>query len=448
MDHSIVSVTGPIEPGRHAQDVASRKTPVGGFMRRVLETFDQDRVRYCVLRDADRLDRRGGEVDLLMDRYDLARLGYVLEPLGFVRLRAWGYAAHRFFLAYDGESDAWFKLDVIDQLAFGRQPVLGISLTARCLKDRRRYGLAFVPPPEAELVALLLHCAIEKRRFDASRRERCRALCAEIKDPAALSALLNEYWSPAMTASRLVRMIQGDDWDVLLAECPMLSVTQHPVTRLCARVVRTGRAVMRRLNRRLPSFRHRGLTVALLAPDGGGKSTLVQGIRDSFQISVRSLYMGLYKRDSDSRSQRRPPGLSFVSRLVRQWWRYLVACHHRAHGRFVLFDRYSYDAMLPSRTPLAWHSRWRRWLLAHACPAPNLLIVLDAPGEVLYSRKREHTVALLEQQRQAYLRLATRPGSIVVDATQDADRVRREVTSFIWRAYASQVPRHLLRPEP
>ena len=417
--------------------VSSNNAPVRGLMRRVLEVFEQECIRYCVLRDADKLNRRGGDVDLLVDKGDLARLGHALEPLGFVRPRAWGYAEHRFFLAYDSECDTWLKLDVIGRLAFGHQPVLGVSLTDCCLKDRRRYGMAFIPSPEAELVALLLHCAIEKRRFDPSRRERCRGLIGEIKDQTCLSALLTTYWSRTMTAPRLLEMIREDNWEGLLAESPSLA-GNGPLARFNSQMVRIGRGLLRRLGRRLPSVRHQALTVALLAPDGAGKSTLVQGIRNSFQVPVRSLYMGLYKRDSDSQPQRRPPGISFVSRLFRQWVRYLEACYHRAHGRFVLFDRYSYDAMLPSRTPLAWHSRWRRWLLANACPAPNLLVVLDAPGEILFGRKGEHTVALLEQQRQAYLRLAARPGGLVVDATRDAEWVRREVTSFIWRSYASK----------
>ncbi|HEY7443910.1 MAG TPA: hypothetical protein VH701_15895 [Vicinamibacterales bacterium] len=432
-----------VNPGasREAMTARARATgdvPVTSLIRRVLEVFEQECVRYCVLRDADRLDRRTGDIDLLVDRNDLTRLQRVLEPLGFVKPRAWGYAAHRFFLAYDSESDAWLKLDVIDRLAFGDEQVFGASLTGHCLNHRRRHGMAFIPSPEVELIALLFHCMLEKRRFDPARRERCRALCEEITNQGLLSGLLMTYWSPAMTTQRLIQMIQQNDWDALLKESPVTAADKGVVGRVGSRVARIGRGVLRRLNRRLPSYRHRGLTVALLAPDGGGKSTLVQGIHESFHVPVRSLYMGLYKRDSsDTMPQRRAPGLGFVTRLVRQWARYLVACYHQGHGRFVLFDRYSYDAMLPPRAPLVWHSRVRRWLLARSCPAPNLIVVLDAPGEVLFNRKREHSVALLEQQRQTYLRLAARPGSLVVDATRDAESVRREVTSFIWNAYAS-----------
>jgi thymidylate kinase len=438
MEPRTVEVGSGIEFEARKDAIGTNDVPVKGLMRHVLEAFEQERVRYCVLRDADRLDRQSGEVDLLVDPKDVGRLEHVLGPLSFVRLKDEEYAAHRLFLAYDSESDGWLKLDVIDRLEYGHRKVLGTSLTERCLNDRRRFGLLFIPSPEAELVALLFHCVLGKRSFDQARRDRCRALCTEITDLASLSAMLTTYWSPAMTAARLIQTIQDDNWATLLTEKPTGAVSKRSISGY--EIARAGRGVLRRVGRRLPALRPRTLTVALLAPDGAGKTTLVHAIHESFQVPVRSLYMGLWRRGSHSLSDQRLPGMGFVFRLFRLWTRYLVACYHRAYGRFVIFDRYVYDAMLPSRKPLSWHSRCRRWLLARACPAPDLLIVLDAPGEVLFGRKGEHNIALLEQQRRAYLRLATGPGRLVVDATRDAERVRREVTSFIWSAYTSQTP--------
>ena len=81
----------------------------------------------------------------------------------------------------------------------------------------------------------------------------------------------------------------------------------------------------------------------------------------------------------------------------------------------------------------------RRWLLGRACPAPDLVIVLDAPGELLFDRKGEHNASLLEEQRQGYLEFRHLvPRVVVVDATKSADLVRREVTGLIWRGYAGQ----------
>ena len=81
-----------------------------------------------------------------------------------------------------------------------------------------------------------------------------------------------------------------------------------------------------------------------------------------------------------------------------------------------------------------------RWALAHACPAPDLILFLDAPGEVLYARKGEHSPAFLEEQRQGYLQLKQElPQMQVVNVDRDPDYVRREVTSIIWRSYAQNL---------
>jgi thymidylate kinase len=416
-------------------------------MRSVLEAFERERVTYCVLRDADRLDRRGGEVDLLVAQRDLARLPTMLCPLGFVPVRAWGYSPHRFFLAYDGASDGWLRLDVIPRLSYGHTPVTGLSLTNRLLANRRCLRPVFVPAPEDELVALLLHCVLEKRRFDPSRRARCRALCREVTDFGSLSALLAAYWSPAMTWPRLRNAIDGDDWEGLLRAQAAVGARQVPA-RLGAHVTRIRIGILRRLNRALP-VRPRGLTVALLAPDGAGKSTLAAAIRDSFQVPVRSMYMGLYRRGQATTPRWRLPGLGFLGRLLRQWTRHLIAHWHCEYGRVVIFDRHSYDARLTSFETQAWYSRWRRWLLAHACPAPQLVLLLDAPGEVLYRRKQEHTVAKLEHMRHGYLKLvAEMSEAVVVDANRDAENVRRDVTRVIWHAYTSPLrgQREVLTP--
>jgi thymidylate kinase len=102
----------------------------------------------------------------------------------------------------------------------------------------------------------------------------------------------------------------------------------------------------------------------------------------------------------------------------------------------VLFDRYSFDALLPPRRPLSRARRMRRRLLGRACPPPSLTVILDAPGELLYARKGEQSPAVLEAERRAYLTLAARLRRVaVVDATQAPDAVRRAVTVAIWERW-------------
>jgi thymidylate kinase len=163
-----------------------------------------------------------------------------------------------------------------------------------------------------------------------------------------------------------------------------------------------------------------GLTVALLAPDGAGKTTVIGVLEHApWPGGVRSVYMGFACRaDLVSRLARLPGAALPVT-----WVRLAVAARHRARGRLVLFDRYPYDYLIqPSGLP--WLRRAHRWLLARACPRPDLVLVLDAPAAVLAARRPEHSVEELERRRQGYLALAARlPNAIVVDASGDVAEV-------------------------
>jgi thymidylate kinase len=65
---------------------------------------------------------------------------------------------------------------------------------------------------------------------------------------------------------------------------------------------------------------------------------------------------------------------------------------------------------------------------------PDLVIVLDAPGEVMFERKQEHDVATLEQRRHWYADIATNlPNAVVIDATQPPDQVLRQAVDAVWR---------------
>ena len=176
-----------------------------------------------------------------------------------------------------------------------------------------------------------------------------------------------------------------------------------------------------------------GILVCLLAPDGAGKSTLCAGLGAELGAPLWTVHMGLYGREQREIGV---PGLRLAQRVGRQWRRYLRGRKLRRAGWVVVFDRYTYDALLPTAAPAGRVSRALRWSLGHALPAPDLAVVLDAPGEVLHARKPEHTVEHVERQRQAYRELAAQlpcPTEIV-DASGEAGDVLRAVATVIERA--------------
>ncbi|HEX9014590.1 MAG TPA: hypothetical protein VF960_01155 [Chloroflexota bacterium] len=184
------------------------------------------------------------------------------------------------------------------------------------------------------------------------------------------------------------------------------------------------------------ALRRHGIMLALLGPDGAGKSTVAAQIAESFPLPVRRLYMGLWQRPEQFARPEWLPGWSLLRRLLMAWRAYLRGRYYRARGYLVIFDRYCYDALVPAvekRTPRA---RLYAWILGHCCPAPDLTVLLDAPGEVMHERKHESNPIALEAQRQGFLSLRQRlPRLHVVDATCAQDTLRDEMIALIWSSY-------------
>ena len=221
------------------------------------------------------------------------------------------------------------------------------------------------------------------------------------------------------------------------------------------------------------------ISVALIGPDGAGKSTISALLEhEPLPAPVKRIYMGVnleasslmlpttrlalaVKSARGRRSDLAAPsadrvrdggsaphraargavrGVRMVMWLAEEWFRQLVATYHRKRGAIVVFDRHFYAdyyhsdidrADVPAgRRPLS--ARVHGFLLEHAYPKPDLVICLDAPGEVLFARKHEASAEWLERRRRQYLQLATVvPHFAVVDVDRPLDVVTRDVATVI-----------------
>ncbi len=400
------------------------------------------------------------EIDLLVSPGDLVKLADAVAPLGFVELPAWGHAPHKFFVAFDAQRADWVKLDVVTDLRYGA-PMrrFRVDLLQECLQNRVVEGVPQLGPAE-ELLTLLLHCLLDKGRFKAAHQERLAELWPALQsDSEAFTRAENyarRFLAPALTWEQISAALARGEAEALLQSRTRLErqfLRRQPFASLwrdvSARVVRRLRPVLFALCRR-------GFAVALLAPDGAGKSTLARALVGDAMLKARQVYMGgnvaarnvglpttrwLHQRLKavNGHASKRNPfylGLrvvAFGNRLLEQWLRALAAHYHLLRGRIVIFDRYVYDAWLTRKKKTPW-KRVRRFLFEALLPEPELVFLLDAPGEVLFRRKGEHSPAWLEQQRQKYLQLRERiPNLRVLDATQPAESVRSQALVLIWQ---------------
>jgi len=221
-------------------------------------------------------------------------------------------------------------------------------------------------------------------------------------------------------------------------------------------------------------------SVALIGPDGAGKTTLTARLRQSSAIPVKCLYMGINIEASDhalptsrlvayfKRRQKTefgeyrcgddsPPGGGnakrglggwlwatgrLINRLLEEWYRQLLSWGYQFRGYAVVYDRhflydFTLDGIDGEKQPA--DKRIHRRLLENCYPRPHLTIYLDAPADVLFARKGEKTLKELDRRRQAFLQLGHRTKNFVrIDATRPVDIVYAEVSALIEQGYRNR----------
>jgi thymidylate kinase len=419
-------------PGGGAAEIALHPKLAALF-----RALDEAGARWCVLRGETDLFRPAGDVDLLLAPEDFPHLSRSARRLGFARLPAWGYGSHAFFLAYDASDDVWIKLDAVTELAYGPGFTLPTGAASACLARRRRVGGVWVLDESDAFWALLLHRLLDKEAPPPPEEAaRLAELAPRASDDGPLARLVASLCPEGWSTERITGSVEQQDWASLAELAPALRERWREARRADVRRRELAGRLRRWSGKWLKTTRRAGMSVAVLGPDGAGKSTVAAELERSFHLPVRSVYMGLYQNPEPRRTRRRGPLPRTAKRVATQWGRWLEGAYHRRRGRLVVFDRYTYDAGVPNRYRHGRRGRARRWILAHACPPPDLVVLLDAPSEVMYARKGEHDLALLESQRAAYRALLRRlPRSVVVDASDDPERVRPAVTAAVWREY-------------
>ena len=223
----------------------------------------------------------------------------------------------------------------------------------------------------------------------------------------------------------------------------------------------------------------RGTTVALIGQDGAGKSTIARAVSDALPFDAGLVYMGVnldassvmlpttrlalgLKRRGGRRADMTAPGddgtrpvsvLTGARRLVRsvnwiaeEMYRSVLVRRIRRRGAVAIQDRdfycdYYWSAVAPTsakrRLDIRMHGAFlRRWY-----PKPDLVLLLDAPAEVLHRRRGDQTLESVAERRARYLDLVPVLRTVqVVDADRPPGEVAADITQRIVAFVGTSVP--------
>ena len=438
--------------------------PAGGpsaTLRRLFKTLDDAGIRYCVLHGYDGLpDKVSSDVDCVVSADVLPhRLAAVLRAdasnLGAEVVQWFADDAHFIVLAGRGSQGELFfvQLHAHGGYHVARRPVYGGE---DLLRGRRRHGVFWVPAPAVEFACLLAR-RIGKGEL---REEHARALeHLHLEDPEGCLRESTRLWG-AQKSAQIAGAARVRSWDAvrrdlngLRAEQNRRAFRMHPLS-----VVRNWRsAVKRRLSREWRA--DRGLSVVVLGPDGSGKSSVIEAVRENLGpaftgVQRRTFPPGLLRRGSGTNAtphaQRQRSFLSSCVRAVCYWSvfsalsHFLIIRRATARGTLVVHDRHLVDVLVDPKRYRYGGPVWLMRLIWRLVPEPDLVILLDAPAAVVQGRKREVPEEETRRQLVAYRALVSglRNGH-VVDAARPLREVVASVEDVVMRHLAGRAAQQL-----
>jgi len=190
-----------------------------------------------------------------------------------------------------------------------------------------------------------------------------------------------------------------------------------------------------------------GFQIAVLGPDGVGKSTLLHNLGQTLGpcFTRRRVYkfrpdvFNTIKPETQPRPHARAPRgriLSWAKMFyyAADWWLgFLVRLlPEKSRGALLLFDRDFNDVVVDRRRYLVRGVRNLARVLRRALPQADATFILTADPEAVHARKPELSLAELRRQLAAYRWLASRHSRMhVICADQPADEVARLVSRTV-----------------
>lgn len=214
--------------------------------------------------------------------------------------------------------------------------------------------------------------------------------------------------------------------------------------------------------------------IAIIGGDGSGKSTVCDMLEGRHEAPIVTVYMGMNPDSSrislpttrlvhmfkvrklkstagsTSPKEHEPTSLHSLehrkvkrgrmwsalrlgNRIAEESVRQMVSWWHQGRGRVVVYDRhFSFDYTPKSGKSDDIFTRIHLWFLHNVYPEPDLVILLDAPPEVIHARTEETSVKYLADRREVFLRLgATMRKFFVVDVDRPIDDVYEDVADIV-----------------
>ena len=412
----------------------------------VFELLDRSRISYCLVHGYERLPESwGSDIDIVVERslstkQLLDLLSEHKQEIGAEILKVSGSFVTLLCKPENG-LPTFLLLDFCHDYSVDQHHLCSAE---QILQDRRGHLNFWIPAPSVEFECLLARSLLKDKLDEATCAKLSMLFAA---DRVAAKNIIAERWAEDQAASIVAAASSGNWHGIIGSAADFTKSLKRKLFRTSPG--RAGLEILRIAYARLTRFlRPQGISIALLGPDGAGKSSAITALEEAlaplfarnelrgFAPSLREL---LKRAPTDARTPHalapRSPLLSLLRAAY--WALYGLAGHGfiywaKARATLVLYDRHFIDILVDPVRYRYGGPKWALRLIWHIMVKPDLIILLTGPAEVLQARKNELTLAETERQCRDYLALvAPLRTSRIINTDQPFDEVARDVCAVV-----------------
>lgn len=402
------------------------------FLRRLFYHLDETGTRYCVLHSWGNLPNElPSDLDIAVHPADRAQLSTTFRRLnegGFRPIQLFNYNVNGNYLVFSWDLGNAIQTAAVDFIFEHRRRGIIAAGGDQITATRKRCGEFWVASPASEFEYLLLK-KTAKGTVKQEQGERLAELVGILGRSKALQTadeLFPSQWSELLvsacidgTLGKVLPHVRKLSWSK--------AVIRHPVNMLQYFAGNMRRALRRW---RKPT----GLLVAILGPDGVGKSSVTAQLRNQMGSAFRSERQFHWRPQFLARRKPSTPvtnphanptrgallsSLYLTVFLLDYLFGYLLVLRQlKSRSCFLLFDRYFYDVLADPKRLRYGGPKWLARLYSRLVPTPDLVLVFDADTKTILSRKNEMPAEEIDQQREAYRHLPVDPLHLRVVQTE------------------------------
>lgn len=431
------------------------------LLEKVFKIINESGLKYCIQNKYEMMPEEiPSDIDMMYKDASEEFLDKLVEKIaretGLIVTQkiCQGYYEYTYIISYPCPKE-YFQLQLDFYRAISRRGYLNIMPAEEMLDTRRFYKCFYVPDYYIELKYMWIRRTI-KHDLDESHVKISREIYA--RNPEEYRARLEVDYGKELT-ELILKIVETGDLSIFYNNFEKFNSKAKKISRKNSPLSIKLKYLKFMLFTVIPKrvFHKCGMSVAFIAPDGAGKSTIIKHVKETVSGSfygVDVLYMrphlfknpGHYNPVSpheESEKNNEPHNVK-LNNPIKSFIRYIFYNLDFIFGtlfkinkkkikkRLIIFDRYYYDYYADLKRYQYSFPKWVPKMFSWMIPKPDLIFVLEASPECIFGRKQELTIDEIRKQLEAYKLIVKRnSNAYAINVERDVESIVDEITMLI-----------------